>query len=228
MSLALPLAGGLEGDGVLVLDVPPDFHQVPLEASTEERVAAQLDVLDDMGLTDSGQREALSLYLEALAGRLGTGQVAATAFCAVAVDGHPSTATLTVAVRDLGTGDAGLAVMGTAEALRRQGRYADVRIVALGASPAVAAVSERPTLPGEPVMTGDTGETDETDEAGETGEAGAVVREMCVIVPVPGSAYAAMVTVSTPCLRDWDVYERLALDVGRSVHLERDRRLLTG
>ena len=118
MRFALLIGPRTEAAPVIVLDVPPDFHQVPLERETESRTGAQLQVLEDMGLSDRGQREALSLYLEALAVRLSRGSVLGTAFCAVQVDGHPSTATLTVALQPTHTGDRGLAVMGAAEAIQ--------------------------------------------------------------------------------------------------------------
>jgi hypothetical protein len=202
--LALLIGPRTEAAPVIVLDVPPDFHQVPLEPTTEDRTASQLQVLEDMGLSDSGQREALSLYLEALAVRLTRGQVVGTAFCAVQLDGHPSTATLTVALQSTHTDDRGLAVMGAAEAMRREHRYARVDIVELGFHPAVTALAERPTVPG----------------VAETGEVGETLRELSVLVPVPGHQQAAMVTLSTSCLEDWDVYERLVLDICRSMHVQ--------
>ena len=51
----------------LALDIPPDFHEVPLETAIEDRVAAQSALLEDMGLRDTEQREGLGLYLEAIA-----------------------------------------------------------------------------------------------------------------------------------------------------------------
>jgi len=194
-----------EAAPVIVLDVPPDFHQVPLEAETEARTASQLQVLEAMGLSDSGQREALSLYLEALAIRLSRGRVLGTAFCAVSIEGHPSTATLTVALHPTGTADKGLAVMGAAEAMRREGRYSSVEIRELGLQPAVTAVAERPSLPGDAT----------------SGDVGATLREMSVLVPVPGHQQAAMMTLSTPCLEDWAIYETLLLDIARSLQVQR-------
>jgi hypothetical protein len=188
----------------VVLDVPADFHQVPLASDTEDRTAAQLQVLEDMGLSDTGQREALSLYLEALSKRLSGGPVLATAFCAVRVNDHPSTATLTVGLHTMRTADRGLAVLGAAEAMRREGRYANVAIVEVGPHPAVTAVAERATTPEDTV----------------TGEVGATLRELSVLVPVPGHEQAVIVTLSTPCLEDWDIYQRLVLDICRSLRVQ--------
>lgn len=204
MRRALLIGSRTEATPVIVLDVPPDFYQVPLETETEARTASQLQVLADMGLSDSGQREALSLYLEALAIRLSTGSVVGTAFCAVSLEGHPSTATLTVALHSTGTADKGLAVMGAAEAMRREGRYSSVDIRELGLHPAVTAVAERPSLPGDAA----------------NGGVGATLREMSVLVPVPGHQQAAMMTLSTPCLEDWGVYEALLLDIARSLQVQ--------
>jgi hypothetical protein len=189
---------------VISLDVPADFHQVPLDHETESRTAAQLQVLEDMELTDPGQREALSLYLEALAVRLSRGTVVGTAFCAVELDGHASTATLTIALHATHTLDRGLAVMGVAEAMRREGRYERVEIVQLGQHPAVTALAEGPTAPTETL----------------TGVVGATLREISVLVPVPGHEHAAMVTLATPCLEDWDTYERVVLEICRSLHVQ--------
>jgi len=202
---ALLIGSRTEAAPVIVLDVPPDFYEVPLQTETEARTAAQLQVLEDMGLSDTGQREALSLYLEALAIRLSRGSVLGTAFCAVSLEGHPSTATLTVALHATGTADRGLAVMGAAEAMRREGRYASVGIHELGVHPAVTAIAERPSLPGDAA----------------NGQVGATLREMSVLVPVPGHEQAAMITLSTPCLEDWAVYETLLLDIARSLQVQR-------
>ena len=204
MRFALQIGPRSQAAPVIVLDVPPDFHQVPLEAETEVRTASQLRVLEEMGLSDSGQREALSLYLEALAVRLNSGVVISTAFCAVELGGRPSTATLTVALHATGTADRGLAVMGAAEALRREGRFSAVEIRELGTHPAVTALAERPAVPGDAA----------------SGEVGKTLRELSVLVPVPGHDQAAMITLSTPCLEDWPVYESLLLDIARSLHVQ--------
>jgi hypothetical protein len=193
-----------EAEPVIVLDVPEDFHQVPLDRDVERRTAAQLAVLERMGLSDRGQREALSLYLEALAGRLSEDNVVGTAFCLVALDGRPSTATFTVALQPTHSQDRGLVAMGVAEAMNREGRYQSVRLLELGQHPAVVAVAERPTVAGDSV----------------TGEVGTTLRELCVVVPVPNHEQAVMVTLSTPCLNDWEVYESLVLDVCRSLHVQ--------
>lgn len=191
----------------LELDVPPDFHQVPLDSRTETRTAAQLSIVSALGLSSPGQREAISLYLEALATRLASGDVVGTAFCAVQLDGRPSTATLTVATLGTHTHDAGLAVLGAAEAMRRDGRYDRVEVLRLAGRPAVSAVAERSARPGDTV----------------TGEPGETLREISVLVPVPGHEHALMLTLSTPCLDDWGTYQRLVLDICRSVRVQPTR-----
>jgi len=194
----------------VVVEVPPEFHQVPLERQTEARTASQLQVLDAMGLTEPGQREALSLYLEGLAVRLTTTSLGGSAFCAVRLDGRPSTATLTVALQPIRTTDRGLAVLGAAESLRREGRYTDVAVVRLGSRAVVTARSERSLTPG-------------------SGAApGAVQREMLAFAPLPGHEFAALLTLATPCLADWDVYADVLLDVIRSVRVERPEPSLLG
>ncbi len=186
------------------VEVPPDFHQVPLERETESRTASQLQVLDEMGLSRADQREALSLYLEGLAVRLTTANVGGSAFCAVRLDGRPSTATLTVGLQSIGTLDRGLAVLGAAEALRRDPRYTNVAVVELGNQAAVTAVAERSLA---------------SDES--TDGRRAVLREMLAFVPVKGHPWAALLTLATPCLEDWDTYVALLLDICRSVQVER-------
>jgi hypothetical protein len=189
------------------LDVPPDFHQIPLERQVEDRTAAQLKVISALGLSSPSQREAISLYLEALSIRLATGNVVGTAFCAVQLAGRPSSATLTVAVHETNTDDPSLAVMGAAEAMRRTGRYDQVEILAIGGRPVVSAVAERAAKPGETP----------------TGQTGSTLREISVLVPVAGQQHAAMLILSTPNLEDWDTYRRLVLDVCRSVRMEQPR-----
>lgn len=193
------------------LAVPPDFHQVPLERQTESRTASQLQVLDEMGLSEPNQREALSLYLEGLAVRLTTANVGGSAFCAVQLDGRPSTATLTVGLQSINTIDRGVAVLGAAEALRRHPRYTNVAVVELGNHAAVTAEAERPLTP-----------------SSSTEGPSAVLREKLAVVPVPGQPWAALLTVATPCLEDWDTYVTLLLDICRSLQVERPEPSLLG
>lgn len=192
---------------VIRLDVPPDFHQIPLDRQVETRTAAQLKVISALGLSSPGQREAISLYLEALSIRLGTGNVIGTAFCVVQLAGRPSSATLTVAVHETHTGDASLAVMGAAEAMRREGRYDDVQIVSVGGRPVVSAVARRAVKPGDTP----------------TGQPGDTLQEICVLVPMAGQQFAAMLTLSTPSLDDWETYRSVVLDICRSVRMEQSR-----
>jgi len=171
------------------------------------RTAAQLQIVSDLDLETPDQREALSLYLEALARRIAGGSVRGTAFCAVQLAGRPSTATLTVGLHPTHSADPGLVVLGAAETMRRSGRYDSVQIEELGQLAGVAAVAERPAAP--------------TDSP--SGPAGETLREMSPLVPVPGQQLAAMVTLCTPCLEDWETYVRVLRDVARSVRVEQSR-----
>ena len=172
------------------VDVPREFHEIPLERRVEKRTASQLEVIEALGLSSPAQREAVSLYLEALSIRLAEGSVAATAFCAVRLDGRPSSATVTVALHETHTPDPSLAVLGSAEALRRAGRHDHVEILAVGGRPVAAAVAERPAT------AGDTPD----------GQIGRTLREITVLVPIAGHQHAVMVTLATPNLRDWETY----------------------
>lgn len=205
MRIALLIGARTEAAPVLVLDVPSDFHEVPLDRNVEERTASQLGVLDEMGIEDRRQREALSLYLEALSVRLRSGNVVGTAFCAVQLDGSPSTATLTVAMQPLSAPDPGVALLGAAEAMRRQDRFDDVQVERLGSYDVVMAQTDRPNVPGTPA-------------GGDVAEA---LRELSVFVPLPGHDTALTVTLATPCLEDWDVYRQLLVDVCRTLKVER-------
>ena len=131
--------------------------------------------------------------------------MAASAFCAVRLLGRPSTATLAVAVHATHTADRGLAVLGAAEALRREGRHQSVVVRTVGSHPAVVAVAERRSGPADRVPE----------------ESRPIVRELTVVVPVPGYQHAAMLTLATPCLRDWDTYEQVLLDACRTMHVRR-------
>lgn len=204
------LISSVEAAPRVVVEVPPDFHQVPLEQQTEARTASQLRVLDEMGLTESDQREALSLYLEGLAVRLTTASLGGSAFCAVQLDGRPSTATLTMALQPTRTIDRGLAVLGAAESMRRAASYLSVAVVQLGGQAVVTAVTERSLSQGSGAVPG------------------AVLREMLAFVPVPGHEFAALLTLATPCLADWDVYAEVLLDICRSVQVERPEPSLLG
>lgn len=196
-----------EGAPTVVLDVPSDFHQVPMEPDTRSRTEAQLDLVADLGLRDAAQREAVSLYLEALAGRLRAGQasnaVSGAAFCAVELDGRPSTATLSVAIQHTGTDDSGLAVLGAAEAMRRSDRYDTTDVVSIAGRPAVRAVAQRSRT--------------ETS----SGPGPDTVREVSMLVPIPGHRHAAMITLSTPSLEHWTTYLRLVDQICASVRLAR-------
>lgn len=204
------LISSVEAAPRVVVVVPPDFHQVPVEQETEARTASQLQVLDEMGLTESDQREALSLYLEGLAVRLTTASLGGSAFCAVQLDGRPSTATLTMALQPTRTIDRGLAVLGAAESMRRTAHYPSVAVVQLGGQAVVTAVTERSLSPSSGAVRG------------------AVLREMLAFVPVQGQPWAALLTVATPCLEDWNTYVKVLLDICRSVQVERLETSLLG
>jgi hypothetical protein len=188
-----------DGHPPIAIDVPADFHHVPLDPSTPDRTAAQLDVITDLRLVDAAQREAVSLYLEALAIRLRGSAVACAAFCAVRLEQHPSTATLTIALRPTTTADASLVALGAAETLRRTGAHDLVTIVTLGARPVVTASRRRPASVGLDV------------------ETAAALDELVFVVPVTGRGLAVMLTLTTPRADDVETYRRVMQDICRSV-----------
>jgi len=178
----------------IALDIPPDFHEVPLEAAIEDRVAAQNALIEDIGLHDTEQREGLGLYLEAIARTLAGGPVVGTAFCAVEMDGRPSTATLTVATQSTSTTDPLIVVAGTAEAMRRTGRYTRVGVEVAGSHRAVFA-------------------------SGAAGAEGLELQQTTAVVPVPGHALTVLVTIATPSRDDIATYERVVRSIAASLRV---------
>ncbi len=183
--------------GALVLDVPPDFHQVPLDAAIEDRVVAQGALVEAFGVADARQREGLGLYVESLARHVRGSRVAACAFCLVELDGAPSTATLTVALHPAGEStDPTVLVLGTAEALRRDGDYAEVRVERIDGRPVVVATADRVAQGGAERH-----------------------REVTVAVPLAGHGQIALLALASPDLAHWSVYERLVRQVAASVRV---------
>jgi len=178
------------------LDIPADFHEIPLDAAVEDRVAARTAVLDDLGLADSGQREGLGLYFEALARSLGHGPVVGTAFCAVEIDGKPSTATLTVATQVGAPPDPLVATVGLVEVLRRAGRHDSVTIERLRSHSAVVATG---TLATE----------------------GGGLRTVTIATPLLADRLVVLITLATPCHEDFPLYSRVARDVAASARVVR-------
>lgn len=176
------------------LDLPPDFHEVPLDAAIEDRVAAQHELIDVLELDDVRRREGLGWFLEALARVTQGGHVTGTAFCAVELDGVPSTATLTVATQQMPSDDPLVFAQGTYESMRARGDYDSVQLERLGA---VAGVVARREL-------------DIDDRRS---------RQVTAVVPVPGHRIGVYVTVATDDLDHAEVYERVAIDAAGSVRV---------
>jgi hypothetical protein len=178
----------------IALDIPPDFHEVPLEAAIEDRVAAQNALLENMGLRDTDQREGLGLFLEAIARTLAGGPIVGTAFCAVEMDGRPSTATLAVATQSTSTSDPLVVVAGTAEAMRRTGGYTRVGVEPAGSHRAVFA-------------------------SGTAGTDGLELHQTTAVVPVPGHTLTVLITIATPSADDVTTYERVVRSIAESVRV---------
>lgn len=177
--------------GVAVeIDLPPDFHEVPVEPSVEDRVAGQAHILDRLHIDDVAQREGVGWYLEALSRSVRLGNVAGTAFCAVRLDGSPSTATLTAAVNDAASDDPLVFALGTAAVLRRSGRFSAVEQESVSGVPTTIA----------------------------TGGAGGV-RYVTVVAPLVGRQSSVIVSLSTTDTAHVAVYERIVRDVVRSVRV---------
>ncbi|CAN5241496.1 MAG: hypothetical protein H0V13_07555 [Nocardioidaceae bacterium] len=186
----------------IVLDIPPDFHEVPLDLAVEDRVAARIALLDRLGLTESARREGFALFLEAVSRAVGDGPVVATSFCAVQLGGRPSTATLTVATQTgVGT-DPLVSVYGVAETLIRRGAYRSVRVDRAGPHPVVLATSQV--------------------RGGASAEAGSPdLHEVTVVVPVPGLALLTLLTI-TCTAADLATYTDVVRAVAASLRVASD------
>lgn len=172
------------------LDLPPDFYEVPIESSVEDRVAGQSVILDRLRIDDRSQREGVGWYLEALSRSVRLGNVAGTAFCAVRLDGAPSTATLTAAVQDSPSDDPLVFALGASQILARSGRFTTVSQENLGG--VVAAVG-----------------------SGATGD----VRFVTIVLPLVGHRSAVIVTLSTTDAAHAAIYETIARTAAASVRV---------
>lgn len=174
------------------LDIPPDFHEVPLDLAIEDRTAAQLDLIDELAPGDPERRESLGWFLEAMARNVREGPVVGTAFCAVQIDGNPSTATLTIATRSLPTDEPLVFAQGTYETMRDG--YDSVQLDRLGSVTGVVATRRR-----------------EVD--------GRASHQVTAVVPVPGQRIGVFVTVETDDATHLSIYQRVARDAAASVRL---------
>jgi hypothetical protein len=178
------------------LDVPPDFHEIPLDAAVEDRVAARTAVLDDLGLHHPEQREGLGLYFEAMARALRGGPVVGTAFCAVEIDGRPSTATLSVGVQTGSPADPLVTALGIAEVVRNRGQHDSVSVERIGPHHAVVAT-------------------------GPLAAEGQQLRTVTIATPLPAGRIVVLITLATPCHDDFPIYARVARQVAASARLVR-------
>lgn len=179
------------------IDLPPDFHEVPLDVAVEDRTAAQRELIAALDLDDSERRESIGWYLEAMARMVREGPVVGTAFCAVRLDGVPSTATLTVATRAMPSDDPLVFAQGTYESMLRQGTYTTVQVERIGPVTGVLAtrgleLAERRS------------------------------HQVMAVVPVPGHRLGVFVTVATDDESHAAVYERVARDAAATVRVASD------
>lgn len=187
---------------VIVLDIPPDFHEVPLDLAVEDRVAARIVLLDRLGLTESSRREGFALFLEAVSRAVGDGPVVATSFCAVQLEGRPSAATLTVATQASVVADSLVSVYGVAETLIRRGAHRSVRVDSAGPHPVVLATSQ---VRGDASSGGDQPE----------------LHQVTVVVPVPGLPLLALLAI-TSTAADLAIYTDVVRGVAASLRVSSD------
>jgi hypothetical protein len=178
----------------VALTLPPDFHEVPLDPSLEQRVAAQSRLLDRLPGAAGGRRELVALFLEAMARHLGSVGVVGAAFCAVRIGERASTATLTVGFHETATTDQTLALGGPGAVLR--GLVGAVETTAYAGHPALTWSVERPLADG------------------------IVIREVQVLVPAPDAPVSALISLATPTQQDWEVYRQVMHDVCTSLRFD--------
>lgn len=176
------------------LDLPPDFHEVPLDAAVEDRVAAQRELIEALDIDDAQSREGIGWFLEALARMTQGSHVAGTAFCAVELDGVPSAATLTIATQEMPSDDPLVFAQGTYQSMRAASAYDTVQIERLGGVTGVVARRE-------------------VDIGGNRSH------QVTAVVPVAGHRVGVYVTVATDDLDHTEVYERVAIDAAASVRV---------
>jgi len=178
------------------IDVPPDFHEVPVDPSVEDRLLGQTAILDELSIADPAQREGLGWYLEALSRSVTAGAVVSTAFCAVRLGGTPSSATLTVAGHPAAAEDPLVFTTGAARALLTTGAYESVAQENLGRTLAVVARGR---------AIGDDGLT--------------YSQDVTVVVPVAGHRLAVVVSLSTTDLAHVATYEAVVRDAAASARV---------
>ncbi|UYM05896.1 hypothetical protein [Solicola gregarius] len=176
------------------VDLPPEFHAVPLDPAVEDRAVAQRELIETLAIDDAERREGLGWFLEALALMTRDTHVSGTAFCAVELDGRPSTATLTVATQAMPSDGPLVFAQGAYESMRAKGGYTSVRLDRIGTVSGVVATREV-----------------EVD--------GRSTQQITVVVPVPGQRLGVFVTVATDDLDHAAVYEQVAVDAARSVRV---------
>lgn len=175
----------------VTLTLPTDFHLLPLERDLADRMAAQSALLDALPMAGADRRELVALYLEALATELRSVDIAGAAFCAVRVDDHASTATLSVGFHETATTDRTLALLGSVATLRGAHDTTGVETTSYAGQPAARWTAERLVGAGEPVL----------------------IRELQVLVQAPDVPVAVLITLATPTLPDWDLYTGVLHDI---------------
>ena len=175
------------------LDVPPDFYEVPLEPSIEDRVFGQQRILDKLALDDRAQREGLGWYLEALSRSVNDGAVVSTAFCAVRLGGRPSSATLTVAMYPAESDDPLVFALGATRSMRSSGLYASVDQENLGRTLAAVAY----------------------------GHTTSTARHVTIALPVPGQHLSVLLSLTTTDGTNFATYEKVVRQTAASVRVVR-------
>src|SRR5699024_1950696 len=177
-------------DLTLDVDLPPDFQQVPVSASVEDRVFEQSRIIDRLRLTEPLQREGLGWYLEALSRTMAAASVAGSAFCAVRIGTTASAATVTLAVHPAPSDDPLVFALGACGVFRRSGGYETIRHERIGGT--LAALG-----------------------SGVTNR----VRHLAIARGVVGHNTGVVLRMATTDLRRAPLYEQIARDAAESVRI---------
>lgn len=189
-------------------NIPPDFHEVPLTASPEDRGDRLRGFIEGLPGAEGEDERALADSAAALArvmDQLLEQDVVHASFGVAPIDGNPSAVSLTVAARPAESTDPGVAAEAIAWMLAEQEPdERHVQRLRLPCGPA-AAVTERRRLP----LPGDSSDAERL--ALDLGQ-------MQVHVPAPGG-WLLVFTLHTPVLADWEVYAHLLGGVVNSLSL---------
>ncbi|MER5783358.1 hypothetical protein ABT104_16795 [Streptomyces mobaraensis] len=194
---------------------PPFFHPLPLDAEGPDEAADRLHALAEELLptaTDE-ERARLCLAYGSLLGDLAAAGAEYAGFCALEMDGRPSTASLALYRMPMEEIPPSEFCAATEYALRSAYPEDDVRIVDLPCGQAVVRIG------------------DETFQVPPGVSGGAEPLEMLrgliqVYVPLPSGVESVVLELGTPAMEDWDFYSELFAAITQTLNWSNEEDLL--